>query len=334
MQRLLTLCALLLLAAPPVAAQGQHAGANAAALERWKQHSPEQRAALHARFEAFKNMDAGQRDELRARFERLRQAEQRVRRELSPELQAQVAGLDPHERREFLRENLAHEFNRCGKRIGELLPPELRTRLESAGPQERMQLMGQLRERCDGDKLVRGLVELGRRLEFAQPELDALAELEPQAQRAKLLELRRRELVQRVEREGLPAWVDAQEWADWAGLDDREFCSRVHAKRDEGRGEGRGDEQGGSELWRLMRPDPSWFDELSDLEPEARRAEFERRMAARFLDYLAAHPERTSLEELQRLRALPPSEVLQAVRERQRGGRGERNERRGPGQDR
>src|SRR6187402_1816885 len=107
-----TLCFALAAVAPaPGQGVGQGAGeAHPTALERWHELPPERRAALRARFHDFQELDEVQRAELRARHERLREAERRVRAELDPEAAAAFERLEPSERREFLRERLAHEF--------------------------------------------------------------------------------------------------------------------------------------------------------------------------------------------------------------------------------
>jgi hypothetical protein len=315
MLRSIVLSCLALVAVPPAAGQGAGAPQHSA-LERWSELPPERRAALRERFRAFQELDEVQRAELRARHERLREAERRVRAELEPEDAAAFEGLGPSERREFLRERLAHEFGRCGARVAGLLPDDVRARLESASPAERMHLMRALRGRHEAEQLGRGLEELGRRVGLSEAEIAAFADLPPQARKQKLFELRRREVDERVAREGPPAWIPADEWRAMQALDDREFCARLRSCRARSGG---GD--GPPELGRLLRPDPEWLAELEALPEGERRSEIERRLAARLLDWLERHPDAPLSADLERLRTLAPRELLESVRE---SGRGER----------
>jgi hypothetical protein len=303
------------------------------AIERWKRLSPEERARLRERYEAWKGMDEAERDELRRRHERLREAERDVRRDLPPEARRSLEELGPQERRELLREHLEQELVERGRRMRRLLPPELREQLESASPEERARLMGELRRRFEQEGLRRGLREVGRELGLAPDEVEALQALPVEVQRAKLLQLRRLEILRRVAREGLPEWITSEQWADWQGLSDERFLERLHAARPRRGGEGP------REVWRLMRPDPRWFEELAALSPEERRDELDRRLAGRLLEELAGRPELLPPEELAALRGLPPPEVLERVRARLRGpsggwhgerGRGRRHDGDGP----
>jgi hypothetical protein len=174
------------------AAQSGIPASRAQALQRWEQLSPAQREALRSRFEAWQGLGADRKAQLRQRFERLRAAEQRVDGASAPKLRGQ---------------------------------------LESATPRERAALMLRARARVEGDKLERSLAELGRRLELPESERDALAKLDRPEQRRKLLELRRREITGRIEREGLPAWITPQEWQTWSRLDDREFFRELNERR-------------------------------------------------------------------------------------------------------
>jgi len=289
-------------------------GPSPEAVERWKSLTPEQRARLQERFEAWQRMDETQRAELRRRHERLREAERDVRRDLPPDARRCLEGLDPHERRELLRDHLEFELQERGRRMRGLLPPELQEKLEAASPQERAVLMHELRRRFDRDGLRHGLREVGRQLELGPDEVERLLALPPQVQRAKLLQLRRLEILQRVAREGLPEWIPAERWAEWQGLPDERFLERLHAARPR-----HGGSEAGRELWRLMRPDPRWFEELAALSPEARRDELDRRLAQRLLAELAGRSELLPPEELAELSALPPRELLERVRERLRG---------------
>ena len=160
---------------------------------------------------------------------------------------------------------------------------------------------------------ARGLDALARRLELSEAERASFAGLAHDARKRKLYELRRREIVARVELDGPPAWIGADEWQAMQQLDDRAFCARLRSCRSD-RSEGRDDRDLG-ELWRLLRPDPQWFEAAESLSESERRAEFERRISPRVLDWLDDHPQ--ALPELDRaeLRALPPREQLQRVRD-------------------
>ncbi len=313
----------------------QEASASESPMERWKHIPPEERARIAERFEAWKRMDESERDVLRRRHERLRDAERAVRGELPAGARRCLDGFAPDERRALLREHLEGEFFERGRRMRGLLPADVRERIESAPPEERARMVCELRQRFEGEGLARGLREVGRRLEFAPEDVEWLTALPPALQRAKLLQLRRLEITRRVAREGLPSWIPTEQWAAWQGLPDEQFLERLHAARAR-----RWSEGGGGELWGLMRPDPRWFEELAALAPEARRAEFERRIAERVVEGFAAHPELMSASELAELRALPPGDALDRARDKLRSAfgerRGSRHDRRdgGPGPDR
>jgi hypothetical protein len=243
--------ALLVLLFAALPATAQRAPDAPPALERWRELPPERRAALRERFQAFQQLDEAQRAELRARHERLREAERG--------LDAQLAPLEPAQRREFLRRHLARESDRCGERLSERL---------------------------------------------SEAEREALAALPPDERRAKLFELHRRRIEERVERDGPPPWIAPEEWRALRQLDDREFFARLRAHRPP---EGRDGPP--------LRPDPAWLDEIASLPEAERRVELERRLAARALDWLERHPEVPLAAELETLRALPPAELLGRLRE-------------------
>lgn len=252
--RMLCFAVLGLAALPAAAQRGPDAPP---AIERWRELSPERRAALRERFQAFQQLDEAQRAELRARHERLREAERGLGAELAP--------LDPAQRREFLRRHLARESDRCGERLTERL---------------------------------------------SEAERAALAALPPDERRAKLFELHRRRIDERVERDGPPPWISPDEWRSLQQLDDREFFARLRAHRPP---EGRDGPP--------LRPDPDWLAELAALPEAERRAEIERRLAARVLDWLERHPEVPLAAQLERLRALPPRELLEEARQAGRDAR-------------
>jgi hypothetical protein len=289
------------------------------AIERWKHISPEERARIERRFEAWKQMDESQREVLRRRHERLRAAERTVDRELPAGARRCLEGLAPEERRALLREHLEGEFFERGRRMRGLLPEDVREKLESASPEERAKLLCELRRRFEGEGLARGLREVGRRLELAPEDVERLTSMPSALQRAKLLQLRRLEITRRVAREGLPAWIPAEQWAAWQGLTDEQFLERLHAARSR-----RWSERG--ELWRLLRPDPHWFEELAGLEPDALRAELQRRTAERVIENFAQHPEVVTPAELDELRALAPADALDRARERLRAAFGDRRD--------
>ncbi len=285
--------------------------ADDALLERWRSLTSEQREVLRRRFEEFGRMDEGRRAELHRRLERLRQIEREVEHRLPPGVRERLEGLPPHERRELLHEHVADEFFERGRRCRRLLPPELRAQLEQAAPQERERLLLEQRARSERH-LGAQLSGLGHKLGLAPEDVQSVLALPPEDQRAKLLELRRAELVLRVRQEGLPTWIAPQDWEAWRSLSDQLFFECLNR----GRG-GRPLEGGRSdELRRLLRPDPQWFAELTPLPREQRRAELERRMRSRILDFLDQHPEALPPGELERLRALGEDRLIEALRER------------------
>lgn len=311
-----------LLAGPASARQDGPAprgGDRAERLERWERLSPEQRALLRERFEAWRRMDESERAHMRRRLERLRDVEQRVEHGLPPAVRERLERLAPAERREMLSHHLRDELFERGRRMRGKLPPEVAARLEGAAPEERERLLAELRGSFEREHLGRALRDLGAELELPGAEVDLLLAQPVEVQREKVLELRRAELARRVQRDGLPEFLTADQWRAWAALDDREFFERLY----EARGGPRRGEERRSGLRHLVCPDPQWLGELAPLPREERREELQRRLRARALDWLAEHPELLRPGELDELRGLETRALLERLGERGRGEGGE-----------
>ena len=317
----LALCALArppLAQAPRVPPHGR--AGQESALERWRRMSPEERETLQRRFEEWKRMDEDERGELRERWHRMRAMEERVLEFLPPEERRRLEAMGPDERREILRERFQRALLERGGELRDKLPPELRSKLERATPEERARILREFKHGYRRAEAARAIETLGRGLELPEGELRRLRALAPEEQERKVLELRRREIGARVEREGLPPFLTREEWSSWQLLSDAEFFERWHARLRSHGAQGPRDRASGAELDELMRPDPSWQDELDRLEPEARRAEIESRLRTRILRHLEAEPERLAPGELEALRQLEG----RAFFERLRGMRRER----------
>jgi hypothetical protein len=297
--------------------------------EQWSRLDPAQRELLRRRYEEFRQMDEGQRREIVERWRRMRALQGRLDEALPEDVRRKLAELRPEERRAFLRRRLEESCAARGRALREKLPEPWRERLESADPQTRARMFQEYREKHRRESAARAIEHLGAELGLAPAEIERLESLPVEEQWTEVLELRRRQIREWVQREGLPAWVSAGEWAQWEALGARELIELWHARR---RAAGAADptrppgDSGGRErrrrgerglpgwLHELLRPDPGWHAELSALDEPARRSEIERRLRQRVLDGLEARPGLLEPSELERLRALEGREFIEALR--------------------
>ncbi len=322
MARFVRLAALVLALAAPLAAQDdrQHAEAR----ERWSRMSAAERAEIERRFEAFRRMDAVQRHQLEDRMGHLREAKKRARERLPRETRKQLDRLGPAKREEIVSELTRENVSERGRDLLERMPAEWRERIEGAAPAERPRLLRKLKEQNRGTRMEHAFDRLGEELSLSDEEIRRMKSLPLEQREAELLALSRRAMERETETGGLPDWISEAEWKSWKGLPPREFHERRHMKRREagiGPGRGRRDAHEGAEhLRRLTHPDPTWRLELQDLSPSERRAEIERRLKERLLEFLEQRRELVTEEELERLRGLSGRELMDATREQRRRG--------------
>ena len=297
--------------------------------ERWSRLDPAQRELMRRRYEEFRQMDEGQRREILERWRRMRALQGRLGDALPEHVREKLAELEPEARRAYLRRHFEESCAARGRSLREKLPEPWRERLESADPQTRARMFQEYREKHRRESAARAIERLGKDLGLAQGEVERLESLPVEEQWTEVLELRRRQIREWVQREGLPAWISPEEWAQWESSSARELIELWHARRraadaadptrppgDPGGRERRWRGERGMPSWlhELLRPDPSWQAELGELDEPARRAEIERRVRQRVLDELAARPERLEPAELEHLRGLEGREFLEALR--------------------
>ena len=309
---------------------------------RWESMGPEERAEIKRRFERLRGLDAEQRKELERRHSSLKAAERQALEAAPEQVRAELEALPPREREQVVRELGRDALAERGRMARGELPAEVRARLEGADPQERRAILDELKRSNRGDRMFRVAEKLERDLGLPEDKRSRLEGLPPKERERRLFELHARRLERKVERDGLPEWIDPKEWERWGQLEPREFHDRLDRRsREQGQGgvleafgprRGPGGRAGGPgglggpggpggpDLGKLMRPDPSWRLELRKLPHDERRAEIGRRVRERVLDHLRAQPEAVDPLELERLEQLEGEAFTEAVRELRGGG--------------
>ncbi len=295
---------------------------------RWEALSEDERRELQRRFEQFRQLDEPRRRELRERARRLDEIDRDLRRNLPPELERELDGLPPPERRQRVREWVHERLEERGRRIRGKLPRDTVERLERAPPGRRGALAEGLRREWRDRHAERVLDELVREGHLDPARAEELRALPPEQRLDGLLELRRERVVADVARRGLPPGVTEDEWARWSELPTRQFFERFH--RAAGPPPGRPgspdghrpgpprakwgpDRRGGApavlpehlRAWREVRG-------LLDARPPG--GELEAPQRARVLELLGELPD-TSPEQVESLRALRGQDFERGVRE-------------------
>ena len=229
--RALLLAALSALSFPVVTgAWGGHVQDESSFVElarRWQDKTPAERELLRERFRRLDQMPEEERAELSRRARIIRRSEASFRQGLPKELREELSELSPHERRERLRSRWLEHSRTVGRERREHLPLEWRRRLEEASPEERWRVLGsERRRRCD-DFVER----LGRGKRLSEAELEELSGLEGDERLRKLLEIKRRLLVERFEAEGLPPTIDEERWRAMRSYSDEEFLRELRSLR-------------------------------------------------------------------------------------------------------
>ncbi len=304
------------------------------ARERWNALSPQQRAELAERFERWKSLSEEERGRIRERFDKVSSLRRSAHECLPDKARSEFARLRPEQQATVLSGVASQQIQERGRELLERMPSHWRERLEGAGPEERTRLVGEFRARMHQKALERidvferdGAVDAATaaRLRHSAPEQLA----------RELVALEVRRFRERAEREGLPPYVSPEQWEQWKSLPQHEQWERLHHARHgseprggpEGRGEGhrdgrrdggRGPEreptsEGEKRLREALRPDPAWFVEFVNAEPEVRAELIATRLRARALGVLQAEPSLISAEKLAELRGLQGREFLEAL---------------------
>ncbi len=243
----------------------------------WAALDPAERARLLRNYREFQSLDPAERRERLERWRRFERRAGELRRVVPAELAQRLREMEPARRAELLREFMGHRLEELDARLA----------------QRREQVRRQLRD-------------LGQELGLDAAQLEADQRLDDRSRGMRLLELRARKLREQVQRRGLPAEVDGDEFERRSKLPPGEFLRWWSGTRTRAASHPRGSGQRGLDL---LRPDPTWFAELAKLDPAQRRSEIERRLKLELLARLpalleqAGNPltaaERASLEALE-----------------------------------
>src|SRR5687768_2557089 len=206
---LLRWIACLLLLAPLAAAQQR--GGLEQARERWQNMSPAERERIAQRFDEFRDLPEAERQRVMSHLRRVAEARREIEARIPPEMKAKLDRLDPHERRQVLREYVESAMAERGERLREKLPPEFVEKLESATPAQREELLRLRREEWRERSAPSVLAKLGRELELPPEELARLQALPPPEMLAEIARLGRR----LIERRGPPPGVTPEEFRSW-----------------------------------------------------------------------------------------------------------------------
>jgi len=297
---------------------------------RWNELSPQHRAELAERFERWKSLSEEERTRLRGRFDKLSSLRRAAQDCLPDKARSDFARLRPEQQASVLSGVASQQIQERGRELLQRMPSYWRERLEGANAAERARLLEEFRARMHKKALAR--IDVFER----DGALDATAaarlrQSAPEELARELVGLEVRRFRERAEREGLPPYIDAAQWEQWKSLPQREQWERLHHARHgserrnaaEGRGESRRDgERGGQRtpasepekrLREALRPDPEWFVEFVNAEPEVRAELVATRLRARALGVLEQTPGPLSTEQLTELRGLHGREFFEAL---------------------
>ena len=300
------------------------------ARERWNELTPQQRAELSERFERWKSLSEEERTRIRQRFDKLSSLRRSAHECLPDKARSDFARLRPEQQARVLSGVASQQIQQRGRELLQRMPAPWRERIEGADAAERPRLVDEFRARMHAKALERldqlerdGMLDAARAAHLRQSAPDELAR--------ELVGLEVRRFRERAEREGLPPYIDAAQWEQWKSLPQREQWERLHQARHgferrngpEGRGELRRDgERSGhrapssepeKRLREALRPDPEWFVEFVNAEPEVRAELVATRLRARALGVLESSPALLAPEKLAELRTQHGREFFEAL---------------------
>ncbi len=271
---------------------------------RWEALTDEERDELRARFDKFRQFDPARRDELRERAHRFKEIGRQLRKHgLPPELERELDGLPPDERRRRMGDWLHERFEERGRRIREKMPEDLVQRLERAPPGRRGAMAEGFRRDRRGEHSEELIDKLARSGHLPRERVDALRALPVEERVDILMDLRREKITADIVRRGLPPGITAEQWGQWQRLPTREFFEHFH------RAVGPPPGPRGADSERAR----AWFEIRRLMNPQ-NGAELEERDRLRVLELLTGM-EGVAPEQLQKLRALQAAEFRRAVRD-------------------
>ena len=296
------------------------------ARRRWERLTPEEQKRLRGRYDKLRRMGEGERRELERHRSHLRKVHTRLVGSLNEHDRGRLAALSPEERERILREMVEDELREDARRLEAKLPDRWRERLRDASPEDRRRFFKDFKRQARREWSPRALERLGRELDIAPEQIEAWKKLPPEQQKQKLLELGKRERRRVVERDGLPAGVDEEQWKRLKELPPEGFFEEAMRMRDaRGWEPGRpffgGPPEDVDDAWRAgarsirraARPRPEDRLEFSHLPPEERRQKVEGHRRERLLGALASSG-LVAPAEIEQMRALPSDEFWTRAR--------------------
>jgi len=301
------------------------------ARERWNDMPEARRRELVARYERWRSMPEEERARMRERFDHYDSVRRGAHEALSEKSRREFQNLGPDKQREVLHGVACEQISERGSRMLDMMPREWRERLDRASPDERAAVLDEFK-RAMHARGLRRVDELERDGELGADEAARMRLLEPSELGPALLAQFARGFREKIEREGPPAYVTPEQWAEWKELPAPELFRRFHDARHscEGRGERDGRRAEGSEpgeraeptgpraealerIKQSMHPDPAWFVELAEMSREQRFENIGARIRERVLAELERSPELVDAAALAELRPLEGRKFLDAL---------------------
>jgi hypothetical protein len=193
---------------------------------RWEAKSSEERELLRRRFEELKELPPADRDVLARRARRFEELRHTLREEATEEDRRRFDALPPHLAEERWRARAFEHSRETGRRFRDMLPPDVRTRLEEAPPGERRRVLEGVRSRERDHRSRRAIRELGHRLGLDRETVEGLEALPHEERMREVMRLKRRHIENRIAERGLPDDVDTAHWEELRRLPDDEFFRR------------------------------------------------------------------------------------------------------------
>ncbi|MBL8859840.1 MAG: DUF3106 domain-containing protein [Planctomycetes bacterium] len=292
-----------------------------AARTRWERLSPEDQARFRDRYESYRALSEDERRVLAARAQQLRETKARLRDEMSDEMRAKIAQLEPKKREFVLNELARDEVRERGARIREKLPETLVDRLEQATPEERARYLAEFQQRARARFARFAIEKMGRKLQLPPEEIERLKDLTGAERAAGVLDLAKRLAVKEVADSGLPPGLEQAEWEALRALPPAEFVEafqkyrREHAWRgSEQRPDGaRGPGSVTRKVLEALRAQPAEVLEFTELPADVRRQRLFELRRERVCGVLREHGSLPA-EKLAEMSALSESEFFKALR--------------------
>ena len=304
------------------APQGDAPSTLEAARVRWERLSPEDQARFRARYESYRNLSEDERRVLVARAQQLREAKLRLRDEMSDEMRAKIAQLDP-KKREFVLNELARDHAReRGARIREKLPEALVCRLEDATPEDRARYLAEFQQRARARYARFAIEKMGRKLSLPAEEVERLKALTGPERAAGVLDLSKRIAILEVTELGLPPGLAQQDWQALQALPPPEFFEALQQfRREHGWRGGEQHSDGGRgasplarKIFDALRTQPAEVLEFTDLPADVRRQRLFELRRERVCSVLR-EDNTVSAEKLVELSTLPEQEFFKVLRD-------------------